>query len=260
MNANAKQSRGLFLHGGPGASALPEAMKFGDTLDIHWWTQPRPDERSPHPYRGLIVAAQNELTRMAREAGGAVKVYASSLGALLVLELAARVPQLISGITLLGPTHDAGDCFVRLGERLTEDSPRPAELREKVDAVRSHPRDRERVWSLFQAIASTPGCSDHYWSPGAKRESEWFVSLFNNTDVFDPAAFYRLLGGLLIEEPANGPIDFDGPVNAFMGTYDPFVDVGREASWWVGRFPQLVVHMVATGHYPHLELPSREWA
>src|SRR4051794_28428552 len=128
MTMNTKRSPALFLHGGPGASAIPEATRLGNSLNIHWWTQPRPDVRSPHPYGDLIIAAEDELNRMAGDAGSAVKLYASSVGALLALKLAERVPQLISDITLLGPTHDASDGFVRLAHRLTEVSPHAVEL------------------------------------------------------------------------------------------------------------------------------------
>ena len=45
-----KRYSGLFLHGGPGSSAIPERKKLGDDLGIDRWTQPRPAGKSDEPY------------------------------------------------------------------------------------------------------------------------------------------------------------------------------------------------------------------
>jgi pimeloyl-ACP methyl ester carboxylesterase len=258
MNTGKSRAGGaMFLHGG--SSAIPEQIRFGDSLGISWWMQPRPDEQSAQPYKQLVAAAENELRGLACDAGGAVKIYASSLGALLAIRLAAGLPQLISGITLLGPVGDPTESFVRLGARLAGGAVQSEVLREKVASLRSRMDDRDRLWSLVQTISSVPGFLDLYWSPKAKLEGEWFARLFSNPEVFGLDAFHRLLNGLLLEEPVEAPVAFNGPVVAFLGSYDPLIDVDEEGSWWKQRFPQIKIHVVPTGHYPHLELPSREW-
>jgi pimeloyl-ACP methyl ester carboxylesterase len=247
----------MFLHGG--SSAIPEQIRFGDSLGIRWWMQPRPDEQSPQPYEQLVAAAENELRRLSGDAGGAVKVYASSLGALLALRLAVSVPQLMSGITLLGPVADPTESFVRLGARLADGAVQSEVLREKIASLRSRMDDRDRLWSLVQTISSIPGFLDLYWSPKARPVGEWFAGLFSDPEVFDLDAFHRLLNGLLGEEPVEAPVAFSGPVVAFLGSYDPLIDADEEGRWWKQRFPRIEIHVVPTGHYPHLELPSRQW-
>jgi len=60
----------LFLHGGPGLSAVAERELYGDSLDVHWWDQPHFEVLFVRPYQALL----DDTLQLARRLTGTGKV------------------------------------------------------------------------------------------------------------------------------------------------------------------------------------------
>lgn len=249
----------LYLHGGPGLSALPERLRLGESLGISWWDQPRPAPDSTRPFAELVEAAHGEFTRRAIECGGKLGLLANSFGAQIALRLANRDPQRIAYITLLAPVRDLQTAFIRLARRLARDRAPAGELLSMAETLARQPDDRERFWQLIAAILATPDFLDAYWSPRAIEQRSWMAALIGDSAVFDFNAFQSIVNDFLNEPPRIGPTLFTGPVSLVLGAHDSLNDNDAEGKAWKAHFPQAELRVVDAGHFPHLERPTDEW-
>lgn len=250
----------FYLHGGPGASAIPEREWLGESLEVYWWDQPRPKSSALRPFAELVDAAEAEFCRLAAEAGGKMGLLANSFGAHLALHLAHRVPQHISSMVLLSPVCDMETAFIRLARRLAEGSSQREQLSAAAEALEKRPGDREKFWQLVGTIFSCPGFLDAYWSPNAEWQRQWLGELMaSNPAVFDFDAFQAITNDFLDGSAVDVKSQFDGPVSAVLGTHDPLIDTQVDGKIWQRCFPQAKVKIIESGHFVHMELPPERW-
>ncbi|MFM0598418.1 alpha/beta fold hydrolase [Paraburkholderia dilworthii] len=248
----------LFLHGGPGLSAIAERELYGRGLPIHWWDQPRSVALFSSPFAALIDSAQEEIERLAHGNARPVNLIAHSFGAHLALRLAMRVPERLGRILLLAPVYDMGDAFVRLANRLlvANESSQPllAALQEFKAAS-----DYTRFAKLAAQITSIANFIDLYWSPRADERRRWYVDLLTHQPVIDLNAFEVLAKDFWLEPPMSVRAIVPESVHLVLGRADPLMDVDAERRIWTALFPGAVSHEVNSGHFVHLETPPETW-
>jgi pimeloyl-ACP methyl ester carboxylesterase len=245
----------LFLHGGPGLSAELERQRFGNTLPVHWWDQPHVDADVAAPFERLVDAAEKELGRLFDVQKKPVALLSSSFGVHLALALIERVPEKIGSLDILGGTLDMRMAFVRLAQRISEVN-RDADL--KAVSVRAEDSgDSESLWALIGKLFTVGNLLDFYWGPGAQEQCERMKALAASGVLVHAATFQAVLADFLGRKLA-APPTFSGTVRILIGRFDPYARPGDAALWEV-VFPKASVEFVGAGHFPHLELPAKDW-
>jgi pimeloyl-ACP methyl ester carboxylesterase len=248
-------SKVLFLHGGPGLSAALERQRFGNTLPVHWWDQPHLDANVGAPFERLVEAAMKELGRLFDAQERPVALLANSFGVHLALALIERAPRKIGSLSIVGGILDMRTAFVRLGLRISEVN-RDAML----EAVSTRAETRggsESLWALIENLFTVSNLLDFYWSPSAQAQLDEMKALAANGSLIHVPTYLAVLRDFLERRPAAPPA-FSGSVRVLIGRLDPYARAD-DAGLWRAVFPQAVVEFVEAGHFPHLELPARDW-
>ncbi|EON20050.1 hypothetical protein C265_09306 [Cupriavidus sp. GA3-3] len=82
-----------------------------------------------------------------------------------------RIPERIASLTLLGPTHDIADAFVRLGKRVSALTAEPDSLHRALANLTKRKEDFACFWELVQQILAVPRFADVYRSCHAERQT-----------------------------------------------------------------------------------------
>lgn len=249
----------FYLHGGPAGSSALERQKLGGRTAIYWWDQPRPYAATSGVFDQLVAETKSEFLRHANGRGGRLTLLANSFGAQLALRLADQIPLHIESITLLAPTANLPQAFLRLARRIATVSTRPLPIQTAADAFEARSDDRDCFWRLVDVVVSTPNFVDLYWGPSAGEPRQWFEKHATDPAVFDFVAFRAIVDDFLDTPAFQGRSRFTGPVSIVLGVYDPFIDPETGGLPWIEHFPQATMRVVEAGHFPHLELPIFDW-
>lgn len=247
----------LFLHGGPGLSAIAERTRLVMPCPVDWWEQPRAHEGQTAPYACLLREAEQKFTSMCAASAAPIRLLASSFGCMLARHLAARFPDAISVIVLLAPTFDPQASYRRFAATLLDTSPSPA-LHAAYESCKSNSATAA-FWDLVAAILATPRFSDSYWSVGAMPARRQFAALMADSAGFDFPTYRLVLDDFLTTPPPSGPSPYRGPVTVTVGASDPYATLERTRAEVHRYFPQAQLSLVDAGHFPHLELAPEFW-
>ncbi|MCL4775555.1 MAG: hypothetical protein KJZ98_16575, partial [Burkholderiaceae bacterium] len=110
----------LYLHGGPGLSAVVERAWFGDSLPIDWWDQPLIGPEDGAPLDSLVDAARAKLLQAAERCGTRVTLVSHSVGSVVAAHLLADPRNPIESATLINPIFDLEFALRRLAIRVME--------------------------------------------------------------------------------------------------------------------------------------------
>jgi len=250
----------LFLHGGPGLSAIGERLVHGASLPIDWWDQPHAVTAAPRPFYALVdAAAERAAAVAASSADGRVHLVGHSFGAVLAHRLSLRMPERIASITLLAPAHDLADVFVRLASHVTQFVDHPAPLDEAIGRLLAAPRDFAAAQALFGLVFTVPDFLTAYWSPWADDRRAWFGDLMQKEPVFDGAAFDAIAGDAWLDLGPPAVSGFAGPVDIVYGDADVLVDAPASLPLWQQAFRRVSSRVVHAGHMIQLESPAAAW-
>lgn len=247
----------LFLHGGPGLSAIAERDLYAQTLPIHWWDQPRSAVLFARPFGALVDAAEEEARQLAEVSDQPVDLVAHSFGAHLALRLVQRMPERIGRVWLLAPVHDMGNAFVRLATCLLTRSPSSHPLLAALEEFKAD-SDYARFARLASQVTSFANFFDLYWSAGAQARRLWYLDLLARHNVIDANAFEVIVRDFWAEPPSPAPT-CAAPVSIVFGREDPLIDLDAERRTWAALFPQAQFSELDTGHFVHLEAPPADW-
>jgi len=169
------QATTLFLHGGPGLSAVVERELYGDSLDVHWWDQPHFEVLFARPYQALL----NDTVLLAKRlaGNGTVNLLAHSFGARIALDVARRMSNRIGAVTLIAPTFDVTDGLARLAEHLAPGAPNPTRLLAAASRAKLPGATFAEVWLLVEAVCEVPDFLNAYWGPDADGRRRWFFDV-----------------------------------------------------------------------------------
>ncbi|WP_233887017.1 alpha/beta fold hydrolase [Paraburkholderia flagellata] len=249
----------LFLHGGPGLSAIAERDLYGHTLPIHWWDQPRSVVLFSHPFEALVEAAEDEVRMLAESQGHPADVIAHSFGAHLALHLVARAPQHVRKLWLLAPVYDIGAAFVRLGTRLLEIAPTSGPLLAALEEFKAG-SDHVRFSRLASQVTSFANFFDLYWSPTADARRRWYLDLVAHQNVVDPRAFEVIVQDFWAAQQPSSPLPTEpASVQIVFGRLDPLIDIDTERKTWMQYFPRAQCAELDAGHFIHLEDAAAHW-
>ncbi|MGF6289657.1 alpha/beta fold hydrolase [Paraburkholderia youngii] len=247
----------LFLHGGPGLSAIAERELYGHTMPVHWWDQPRSVVLYADAFSALMEAAEDELKALSERAGAPVNLLAHSFGTHLALRLASSFPGLVNEVTLPAPVRDLGDAFIRTGERLRSLYPEAAPLVDALEDFRRE-RDYELFAKLAAQITSFANFIDVYWAKAANARRCWYIDLLAHYPVLDANAFEVLVKSFWAHAtPTYG--DVLAPVHIVSGALDCLVDAQAEAQSWKNQLDCASCQIIDCGHFVHLEQPPSVW-
>ena len=245
----------LFLHGGPGLNAVLEKQRFGSTLPVDWWDQPHVSAEVDAPFEWLVDAAEKEVRRLFDVQAKPVALVANSFGAHLAVALIERVPKKIASLDILGGILDVRTAFVRLAQRISEVNG-DADLKALSDHAKES-GDNESLWALIAKLFTVGNLLDFYWSLNAQPQREAMKALAASGLLVHAATFQAVLADFLKRKPPAAPM-FGGPVRVLIGRFDPYARE-NDADLWRPMFPQATVQLVEAGHFPHLELPAKDW-
>jgi pimeloyl-ACP methyl ester carboxylesterase len=249
----------LFLHGGPGFSAMAERTLYGHQLPIHWWDQPRSVIFFASPFDALVSAAQEELGRLATVSRQPVNVVAHAFGAHLVLHLASRVPEQLGKILLLAPVYDLWLALMRLANQLHANHCLTASLRLAL-AEANMSNDYLHRSKLAGQLMGLAMVADPVWRPDATERRHGYKHLLAHESVVDLNTFEVVVKDFWTEGyPVPISVTSAAPVHVAFGHKDALLDVEAEQALWTGLFPQAVFHQFDCGHFVHLELPPTTW-
>jgi pimeloyl-ACP methyl ester carboxylesterase len=248
---------GLFLHGGPGLSAIGERIVYGESLPISWWDQPHAVAAASRPFLALLDAASEKALAVAE--GGKVHLIAHSFGAVLAHRLSLRMPERIASLTLLAPAADLADVFIRLAAFLTPLLDDPPPLARASGRLQSSRRDFATARELMDIIFSAPQFLNAYWSPWAKARQEWHAALMQSEPVFDPEAFFAIAADAWRELGPLAVSDFNGRVDIVYGSADVLVDPATTLPMWQSAFSHVTSRTIRSGHMIPFECAPEEW-
>jgi pimeloyl-ACP methyl ester carboxylesterase len=248
---------GLFLHGGPGLSAISERIAYSKTLPISWWDQPRSVTTSHHPFRALVEAAREKALAVA--ADGQIHLVGHSFGAVLAHRLSLQIPERIASLTLLAPAADLADVFIRLAAFVTTIVEDPVPLTLASARLQVERRDFAAAREMLDIIFSVPQFLDAYWSPWARAKQELYATLMQNEPVFDPATFFAVAADAWRELGPPAASAFAGPVEIVYGSADVLVDSAATLPMWQSAFRHVTSRTVRSGHMIQLECVPEEW-
>lgn len=249
----------LFLHGGPGLSAVAERELHGDSLDVLWWDQPHFEVLFARPYQALLDDAVLQAERLADSGGRKVNLLAHSFGAHLALHLAMQMPSRIGAITLMAPSINVTSAFVRLAERVATFSAQPDKLLATKHRAEQPGASFGDVWALARAICEVPDFLNVYWGPDAGDRQRWFFELIATKPWADLNTCQVILEDFWTQPALDQPISFAGPVTLVFGHHDALVDAAAEEARWKRYFPQAQTRVVNAGHFIQLETPPAFW-
>ncbi|WP_322059284.1 alpha/beta hydrolase [Paraburkholderia sp. J63] len=254
-----KQATTLFLHGGPGLSAIVERELYGESLPLVWWDQPRTEVLFARPYQALLDDVVFKVEMLASQGGGTIDLVTHSFGAHLALHLAMVMPERLGAITLVAPVFDIADALMRLGERAASVSENPAGLLRAIALNRAQKNSFNALWTLFERICQVPGFLDMYWGPDAVERRQWFNALIEREAWLDFNACHVILKDFMETTPLRVQTTVRGPVNIVFGLHDVLVDPRREAQTWSRYFQNVTIQWLNAGHFVHLECPPELW-
>nr|WP_057924993.1 alpha/beta hydrolase [Burkholderia ambifaria] len=245
-------ARTLFLHGGPGGSALAERAMYGRSLPIHWWDQPRSVALYPRPFGALAGAAEAELRLVAQRSGAPVDVVAHAFGAQLALDLAARMPDRLGRLVLLAPIGDLGAAFVRLASAVVAHEHGEARLSAAMQSFLARP-DFARFACLVDEIERVPAGAAllRGSAPGARPDTR--------AAAFDRQVFDAVVADAWPTSPRLPRVGVAGGVRVIFGDRDPLLDIDTEIRRWTAWCPAACVRVVPSGHFVQLETPATVW-
>jgi len=246
----------LFLHGGPGMTAALERQRFGTSLPIHWWDQPRVSAGSSEPFEQYIDATKRQVQQLSNEHGGPIALLASSFGARLALELANAIPESIGAVTISGGAMELKPSFLRLGRYLARKHSNP-HLEYLVNQA-SMSDGLESLWALIGAITKIPNFTDEYWTDSALQQRVAMRTLAAQGALFDPPTFQAIVNASATIPPRPIHPDRERRVLILIGSHDPYA-AADDAEYWRFFWPSAEVKFVDSGHFPHLELPPEVW-
>ena len=254
-----RPSRILFLHGGPGLSAIAERELYGDSLQVDWWDQPRCDVLFARPYDALLDDVAYQAERLADLGTGKVDLLAHSFGARLALYLAMFMPERIGAVTLVAPVFDVAAAYLRLGQRVATVGPGNSRLLQalaRFDANRDNFND---FWNLVEAICEVPRFFDIYWGPNAEDQRRWFHTTIATQPWADLNTCKVVLQDFWTRPDLAVQTTVTGPVELIFGSHDLLVDPSEEVRRWLNYFPHATTRRVNAGHLVHLETPPSQW-
>lgn len=146
----------IFLHGGPGLSCFAEREHYGSALSINWWDQPGGTVLFARPFSEPVEMTEDVVVERTSHCRQPVGLVAHSFGALLALNVAARIPQHIHGLTLLAPVHNVIDALTRVGRCVVERLPHASSLTRVLGELAARPDDRNCFWSMVNELSNTP--------------------------------------------------------------------------------------------------------
>lgn len=255
---NRNRHEALFLHGGPGFNAEVERVWFGDTVPIHWWSQPIVAADDATPFDTLVKAAEIELTKLTEASSSMADVIAhSSFGAQLGLHLAQRQFARIRSLTLLGSTADPLIPFLRLGRALLRLHP-SSELEQAVMAAQEGIDDRRFV-DLINAILTVPNFMDHYWALQSSAQRDRHRALAAKAPPLEFGTFMAVMRNIVALRPRADVSAFKGKVAILLGRHDPFLEPAEDDREWRRFFPAADIRELACGHQVQFETPAEVW-
>ena len=246
-------SRVLFLHGGPGLTAVLERRRWGH-LPVHWWDQPRFSPGTQQAHEKLVRATLDELASLYEPDRTPVPVLASSFGAHLALTLMVRAPEQIGAVSIVGGIVDVRAALVQLGRRMAE-CKRDVTLADASDAAA---REVEPVWALIEHLFGLPGLLGCYWSPAARAQCQEMLDLAAAGGLLHGPTFQSVLREVFLRPLPNGPREWHAPLTVCLGRHDPYGTASDEKTW-KQLLPYAQVSWVDAGHFPHLELNPSLW-
>jgi pimeloyl-ACP methyl ester carboxylesterase len=248
----------LFLHGGPGMSAVGERAWYGDSLRVAWWDQPR--ELTLRPYATLVGAARARLHVAVEARGAPVGLLAHSFGAQVALELAKTDAPLIGALVLLAPAHDMRHVWLTLAGLVDSAAAAPA-VRAAAARYAAVP-DETKLCALLDALAAVPNLFDHYWaSASGAHMTRHRRILAEHPAAFDFPVFKAILLDFLRGKAGAPPAiaqDTAFPVHLLYGTQDRIVDCAAGLPYWRKRFSHASVKLLPCGHFIQFELALDE--
>ncbi len=254
-----KSTPTLFLHGGPGLSAIAERALYANSLPVHWWDQPRSAVLFARPYQALLDEVVFEAQRLVASTDGKINLLAHSFGARLALHLATVMPTRIEAVSLIAPVFDVADAFVRLGERLAMTEARADRLFDAITRCRDDRKSFEAFWCLVEAICDIPQFLDAYWGPHSELRRRWFYQTVIGQSWADLNTCEVVLRDFWNSPELSAAIDFTGPVKLIFGKHDVLVDPSSDAHRWSRHFPRATISCVDTGHFVQLEMAPETW-
>lgn len=254
-----KQTKTLFLHGGPGSSAIPERELYGNSLPLLWWDQPRAEVLFARPYQALLDDAAIQTETLISRGADKVNLVAHSFGAHLALHLALLMPEKIGAIALIAPVFDVVDAIVRLGMHVVSRATDPRRLVKALEENRAQHSRFEAFQMLVEEIWAVPGLLDVYWSPASVERKKWFLEVIEREPWLDFNTFMVILKDFWETKPMHARATVQGPVNLVFGTHDVLVDAQQETQNWLRFFPDATISLLDAGHYVHLEAPPDLW-
>lgn len=247
----------LFLHGGPGLSAIAERIAYGKTLPISWWDQPRSVTASDRPFDTLVEAAREEALAVA--ANGQVHLIGHSFGAVLAHRLSLCMPERIASLTLLAPAAELADVVIRLAAFVRTIMEGPAPLSVAGARLQGEHRDFAAAREMLDIIFSVPQFLDAYWSPWARAKQESYAALMQSQPVFDPGAFFAIAADAWSELGPPAVSAFDGPVDIIYGSADVLVDSAATLPMWQSAFKHVTSRTLRSGHMIQFECAPEDW-
>jgi len=246
----------LFLHGGPGFNAEMERRRYGASLAVEWWDQPRIPADAAAAFNLWVRAAEQKVRSLFEIQGGRVALLASSFGARLALEVLSRIPAMVGAVTISGGVVDPRAAFLRFGRRLAQKC-RDQRLHHAVDEAAREPA-RETLSALINAIMATPHVMNEYWGPLAVEQCATMHGLAAQGALLDFETFEAVIHDVPAVPPAAIAEDLGRQIQVLIGRHDPYAEAG-EVDYWRAWFPAATVELLDAGHFPHLELPPERW-
>jgi pimeloyl-ACP methyl ester carboxylesterase len=249
----------LFLHGGPGLSCIAERERYGITLPVEWWDQPRGVVLFARPFGELVEMATDVVAERARHYGHPVNLIGHSFGVHITLRLAARIPEHVRSLTLLAPVLDVTDALARVGRSVVGRLPHSASLVHALDLLAAQPSDRDCFWRMVDELMATPDFLRVYFSDHADALYAGFTDLMAREPLFDASAFRTILQDSWEAPVLECPTHLECPVDIVFGSADVLTDPASDGPVWTDYFPHARIHCVDAGHFVHLELPPEQW-
>jgi pimeloyl-ACP methyl ester carboxylesterase len=249
-------SRVLFLHGGPGLNAELERRKFGSSLPVHWWDQPRVNADHSESYDRLVKSAIDELHRLSSLVDGPIALLASSFGTHLALALINEAPSQVGNVGFVGGILDMRTALCRLGGQVAR-----ANLDSDLAALSLRAGENSEslaLWDLIESLFRVPNLLDFYWSPTATAGRDAMKALASQGNLLHVPTYQAVLRDFLTRKGPTDSTQWKGSASVWIGRHDPYA-LPSDAEAWEAALPHASVRFVDAGHFPHLELPPSVW-
>lgn len=249
----------LYLHGGPGLSAVVERVWFADCLPMDWWDQPLVDAEDGTPLHSLVDAARARLLHVAERCGTRVVLVSHSVGSVIAAQLLADSRNPIESAILINPIFDLEFALRRLAGRVMASGMASGAAAEALGPLLGKDDDaRPCLLDLAVVLGQVPERFDLYWSASSRAAKARYLALAPNGPPLDWTSFSMV--GTAIQQCRHAlfGIETDVPVLAIVGTRDPLV--GSDPAGEIrARLPRARVITVDAGHMAVFEQPSSLW-